>query len=39
LIMEIYHIKNVIAKKYDKKIAEKYVLEMLKLGNYVFNKR
>ncbi len=39
LMMEIYHIKNVIAKKYDKKIAEKYVLEMLKLGNYVFDKR
>lgn len=39
LMMEIYHIKNVLRKKYDKKTAEEYIIKMLEFGNYVFCKK
>jgi len=39
LMIEIYHIKNIITKKYDKRVAEKYVIKMLEFANYLFNKK
>ena len=39
LMMEVYHIKNLVTKKFDKKVAESYILEILKFGNYIFNKK
>ena len=38
IIMELYHIKQLVAKKYGNDVAEKYVLDIVKQGNYVFNK-
>jgi hypothetical protein len=39
LMMEVYHIHNIVAKKFDKRIADEYVLDILKFGNYIFNKK
>ncbi len=38
LMMEFYHIKHLVTQKYDKTIAEKYILDIIEQGNYIFHK-
>lgn len=38
LMMEYHILNNIISKRYSKKIAEDYLMELSNFGNYLFNK-
>jgi len=38
ILMEYYHIKAIVDKKYGTEMAQDYVLDIIREGNYIFNK-